>query len=74
MITSSERDRVINVGDVRQATISGLTQFTEYTVSVAAVNNAGFGVYSNGATIRTKSKISTGTEHIALIHNESPRI
>ena len=57
VVTSSERDRVISVGDVRQATISGLSPFTEYTVSVAAVDNAGIGVYSNGATIRTKCEI-----------------
>ena len=59
VVTSSEGGRVISVGDLRQATISGLSPFTEYIVSVAAVNNAGIGVYSNGATIRTKSEISS---------------
>ena len=46
--------RVINVDDVRQATISELTPFTEYTISVATVNTAGMGVYSNGTTITIK--------------------
>ena len=30
-------------GDARQATISGLTPLTEYSVQVAIVNNAGTG-------------------------------
>ena len=32
---------------VAEATISGLTPSTEYTLEVAAVNSAGIGVYSN---------------------------
>ena len=64
VVASSEIDRVISVGDVRQATISGLSPFTEYTVSVAAVNNAGIGVYSNGATITTKSEIMISSYNV----------
>ena len=54
VVASSVMDMVINVDDVRQATISELTPFTEYTISVAAVNTAGMGVYSNGTTITIK--------------------
>ena len=56
VVASSVMDMVINVGNVKQATIllSELTPFTEYTISVAAVNTAGMGVYSNGTTITIK--------------------
>ena len=43
-------------GDARQATISGLTPLTEYSVQVAAVNNAGTGSYSSPITIMTTGK------------------
>ena len=43
-------------GDARQATISGLTPSTEYSVQVAAVNNAGIGSYSSSITIMTRGK------------------
>ena len=43
-------------GDARQATISGLTPSTEYSVQVAAVNNAGIGSYSLSITIMTRGK------------------
>ena len=43
-------------GDARQATISGLTPSTEYSVQVAAVNNAGTGSYSSPNTIMTTGK------------------
>ena len=43
-------------GDARQATISGLTPSTEYSVQVAAVNNAGTGPYSSPITIMTTGK------------------
>ena len=43
--TSGEADRTVNVNDgsSREATVSGLTPSTEYTVTVAAVNSAGTG-------------------------------
>ena len=52
-ITSGEDDRIETVGDVREATISGLTPSTEYTVSVAAVNSQGTGPYSDGMMVET---------------------
>ena len=42
----------INVA-TRQATVSGLSPSTLYTVQVAAVNGAGRGPYSTGISIRT---------------------
>ena len=44
-------------GDARQATISGLTPSTEYSVQVAAVNNAGTGSYSSPITIMITSTL-----------------
>ena len=44
-------------GDARQATISGLIPLTEYSVKVAAVNNAGKGSYSSPITIMTTSTL-----------------
>ena len=41
--TSGEDDRVVNDGNARSATVSGLTPNTQYTVLVAAVNSAGTG-------------------------------
>ena len=43
-------------GDARQATISGLSPSTSYTVQVAAVNGAGTGPYSFGISVRTSGK------------------
>ena len=44
----------INVAsNTRQATVSGLSPSTLYTVQVAAVNGAGTGPYSSGINIRT---------------------
>ena len=45
-------ERSINVA-TRQATVSGLSPSTLYTVQVAAVNGAGTGLYSIGINIRT---------------------
>ena len=45
-------------GDDREATISGLSPSTEYTVQVLAVNDAGNGNYSAGSFITTTSKCS----------------
>ena len=52
-MTSEEDDRFETVDDVREATISGLTPSTEYTVSVAAMNNQGPGPYSDGMMVET---------------------
>ena len=53
VMTSGENDRIETVDDVREGTISGLTPSTEYTVSVAAVNNQGIGPYSDGMMVET---------------------
>ena len=42
-------------GDVREVSVSGLTPFSAYNISVAAVNSAGTGVYSDNTFILTKS-------------------
>ena len=39
--------------DIRQTTLSGLISYTDYTVSVAAMNIKGTGVYSDGIIIKT---------------------
>ena len=43
-------------GNVREATISGLSPSTPYTVQVAAVNGAGTGPYS-GVSVRTNGEL-----------------
>ena len=58
-VGSAEGETIIQMveGDMdRQATISELTPSTEYTISVAAVNSAGTGVYSNVFCQRTAGK------------------
>ena len=52
-LTSGGDDRIETVDDVREATISGLTPSTEYTVSVAAVNSQDTGPYSDGMMVET---------------------
>ena len=57
-IAKAKIDRVlkrsINVAsNTRQATLSGLSPSTRYTVQVAAVNGAGSGPYSTEINIRT---------------------
>ena len=44
-------------GDARQATFSGLSPSTWYTVQVAAVNGAGTGPYSFGVPVHTSGKL-----------------
>ena len=56
-MTSGENDRIGTVGDVREATISGLIPSTEYTVSVAAVNSQDTGPYSDGIVTSTNGKL-----------------
>ena len=49
MIAATEN---VDGGSAREATVSGLTPSTEYTVTVAAVNSVGSGPFS-GITITT---------------------
>ena len=49
--------RFASGGGTRQATISGLTPFTDYTIEVAAVNNEGTGPYSTGMVGRTPGEL-----------------
>ena len=49
MVVATEN---VNGGSAREATVSGLTPSTEYTVAVAAVNSVGTGPFS-GNSIRT---------------------
>ena len=55
-MTSGGDDRIV-VDDVREATISGLSPSTEYTVSVAAVNSQDTGPYSAGIVQSTSGKL-----------------
>ena len=57
VMTRRENDRIKTVGDVREATVTGLSPSTEYTVSVAAVNNEGSGPYSDGIVQSTNGKL-----------------
>ena len=50
---NEEADRIIAVDDVRETTIIGLSQSTKYTVSVAAVDSAAPGLYSQEIIIET---------------------
>ena len=64
--TSGEAERTVSVDEsVNETTVTGLTPFTEYTVSVAAENNVDIGVYSNMITIRTQ-----GNDHKLVIKAE----
>ena len=49
----------VSGGGATITTISGLTPSTTYSIEVAAVNNAGTGVYSVPYIIRTDSKYFT---------------
>ena len=44
-------------GAATNTTISGLIPATMYSIKVAAVNNAGPGVYSNSTTVRTLGEV-----------------
>ena len=50
MVVATEN---VNGGSARRGTVSGLNPSTEYTVTVAAVNSAGIGPFSDGITITT---------------------
>ena len=57
---SGEAERTVSVADsVREATVTGLSPVTDYTVSVVAENSDGIGVYSGGIIIPTEGKLST---------------
>ena len=43
-------------GDIRQATISGLSPSTLYSVQLAAKNGAGTGPYSSGTFVTTSGR------------------
>ena len=61
-------ERTTNVsGTTREATISGLSPSTWYTVHVAAVNGAGTGPYSTGISIRTSGKCKSFL-NVGIIH------
>ena len=54
---AGEGTKFINVlHDARQATFSGLTPSSAYSVSIAAQNNAGTGVYSGPIVKQTLGK------------------
>ena len=54
-------ERSINVAsNTSQATVSGLSPSTLYTVQVAAVNGAGTGPYSTGINIWTNGMYTSG--------------
>ena len=53
VLESGEMERVEDVGDVNEVTISELTPSTTYSIQVAAVNNIGTGPYSDLIIIDT---------------------
>ena len=52
---NNQSKTIINItgASVTEATISNLMLSTNYSIQVAAVNNAGTGVFSNATIIRT---------------------
>ena len=46
----------VSGGSVTEATISNLMSSTTYSIQVAAVNNAGIGVYSDLLIVQTESE------------------
>ena len=50
MVVATEN---VNDGSAREGTVTGLTPATAYTVTVAAVNSAGIGPFSDGISITT---------------------
>ena len=53
--SGSTQTMSISGGATREATISGLDSDTTYSIEVAAVNNAGFGLYTVQFAIETSS-------------------
>ena len=68
-VQGSGRTQTVSVsgGAVTETTISGLDFATNYSIEVAAVNNAGIGVYSDTIVFTTKSKfLDNLTQYIIL--------
>ena len=55
-VGNAEGERTLQMVLNRRTIISGLTPSTEYTVSVAAINSAGTGVYSDEVIQQTAGK------------------
>ena len=53
---SAEEDRIVEMVSGNETTITGLMPYTIYSVEVAAVNNAGTGVYSAIFNVPTERK------------------
>ena len=53
--SGSTQTTSVSGGATREATIPGLVSDTTYSIEVAAVNNAGFGLYSVQFAIETTS-------------------
>ena len=56
----------VSGGNVTEATISGLTPSTTYSIEVAAVNSAGTGVYSSPPVIAETPLMGKCTCHLQL--------
>ena len=57
-VQGSGTTQIVNIsgGATTEATISGLTPSTSYSLAVAAVNSAGIGVYTDLLNVTTDSK------------------
>ena len=47
----------VSGGTTTAFTLTGLSNFTTYSIDVAAVNNAGVGKYSDAIMVKTKGKV-----------------
>ena len=56
--SGSTQTESVSGGATTEATISGLTPSTNYSIEVAAVNSVGVGSYSNSITVETDSESS----------------
>ena len=67
-IVGGMQSTTVNVtGDVTSTVIDGLTEFMTYTVSVAAINSNGVGLYSNHQEIYTCKKLIRSYCIIAIV-------
>ena len=55
---SAEGDRIVEMVQRNETTITGLMPSTVYSIQVAAVNCAGTGLYSDVLRIPTRCKLS----------------
>ena len=53
MRSLNNQSKTVTGAGVTEATIFNLMLFTNYSVQIAAVNNAGTGVFSNATIIKT---------------------